>query len=138
MEEKNEKKQSETKVCKYCQSEIPKKAKICPNCRKKQGGKKWIIIVIVVIVLIAIASSGGGNDISSVERSTTEKQDTSNTDNIKDEVDKILKQDEKVASLLSISEYNLLDEISENLTADEKQNMEQILVDKILFQINNY
>lgn len=29
---------SETKLCKYCQTEIPAKAKICPNCRKKQGG----------------------------------------------------------------------------------------------------
>ncbi len=28
----------ETKKCKYCQSEIDKKAKICPNCKKKQGG----------------------------------------------------------------------------------------------------
>ena len=25
----------ETKTCKYCQTEIPKKAKICPNCKKK-------------------------------------------------------------------------------------------------------
>ena len=33
MEEKKE-----TKVCKHCQSEIPAKAKVCPNCRKKQGG----------------------------------------------------------------------------------------------------
>lgn len=30
--------EKETKVCKYCKSEIPKKAKVCPNCRKKQGG----------------------------------------------------------------------------------------------------
>ena len=25
---------SETKVCKFCQSEIPKKAKVCPNCKR--------------------------------------------------------------------------------------------------------
>ena len=43
-------KEKKTKVCKYCKSEIDAKAKICPNCRKKQGGKlKWIIIAIVVI-----------------------------------------------------------------------------------------
>lgn len=27
----------EKKKCKYCQSEIDKQAKICPNCRKKQN-----------------------------------------------------------------------------------------------------
>ena len=26
----------ETKLCKYCKSEIPYDAKVCPNCRKKQ------------------------------------------------------------------------------------------------------
>ena len=44
---------TDTKICKHCQSEIPKKAKVCPNCRKKQGGKlKLIIIAIVVIGII--------------------------------------------------------------------------------------
>lgn len=52
---------NETKLCKHCQTEIPKKAKVCPNCKKKQGGiVKWIIIVVVVILIIAIA--GGGSD----------------------------------------------------------------------------
>ena len=27
--------EKETKVCKYCKSEIPKKAKVCPNCRNR-------------------------------------------------------------------------------------------------------
>lgn len=50
MEEQNLKQVQETKVCKHCQSEIPKKAKVCPNCRKKQGGKlKFVIIALVVL-----------------------------------------------------------------------------------------
>lgn len=54
----------ETKVCKHCQSEIPKKAKVCPQCRKKQGGKlKWIVIAVVAL-LIAGAAMGGGDDES--------------------------------------------------------------------------
>lgn len=41
-----------TKKCKYCQSEIAKKAKICPNCQKKQGGFPWVPVIIVFIVLL--------------------------------------------------------------------------------------
>ncbi len=52
-----------TKLCKYCKTEIPADAKICPNCKKKQGGKmKWIIIAVVVIIVIAALASGGNSD----------------------------------------------------------------------------
>ncbi len=47
------------KKCKYCQSEIDSKAKICPYCKKKQGPKivKWIIIGIIVIGIIGAVLS---------------------------------------------------------------------------------
>ncbi len=48
----------ETKTCKYCQSEIPKKAKICPVCRKKQSGGSGIVIG-VIVVIIFIGMFGG-------------------------------------------------------------------------------
>lgn len=64
---------NETKKCKHCQSEIPKKAKICPNCRKKQGSKlKWIVIGIVVIFLIAMFF--GGNDDDTSQNQNTQEQ----------------------------------------------------------------
>lgn len=50
----------ETKLCKYCQTEIPKKAKVCPNCRKKQGGiVKWIVVGVVVLILLGSCSGSG-------------------------------------------------------------------------------
>lgn len=53
----------ETKKCKYCQTEIDAKAKICPNCKKKQGGKgKIVAIVVVVLVIIAIIGGLGSED----------------------------------------------------------------------------
>lgn len=53
-------KQVETKTCKHCQSEIPKKAKVCPQCRKKQGGMlKWVIMALIVIGIIGSAAGGG-------------------------------------------------------------------------------
>lgn len=57
------KEKQKTKICKHCQTEIPYGAKICPNCRKKQGGKlKWIIIALIVIGIIAAIMGGGEND----------------------------------------------------------------------------
>lgn len=54
---------TETKLCKHCQSEIPKKAKICPNCRKKQGGAgKWIAIAAVIVIIFVVAVSSGGDE----------------------------------------------------------------------------
>lgn len=65
----------ETKICKHCQSEIPKKAKVCPQCRKKQGGKlKWIIIGIVVVLIIGVAAGGGDDESKQASESNTEQE----------------------------------------------------------------
>ena len=57
-----ENKENEVKKCKHCQSDIPKKAKICPNCRKKQGKNKLLIILGVVVLLAVLAGVGGSGD----------------------------------------------------------------------------
>lgn len=63
----------ETKLCKHCQTEIPKKAKMCPNCRKKQGGiGKWIAIAVVLLMVIGVAAGGSSDD-------EPKKIDTSNS-----------------------------------------------------------
>ena len=43
-----------TKKCKHCQSDIPHKAKVCPQCRKrvKGGILKWILIIFVVCLIL--------------------------------------------------------------------------------------
>ena len=61
-----------TKLCKHCKTEIPAAAKVCPNCRKKQGGiVKWIVIVIVVLGVIGAASSGGNDNSEPKQASNT-------------------------------------------------------------------
>lgn len=49
----------ETKLCKYCQTEIPRKAKVCPNCKRKQGSIGCLGVVLLVLgVFILIGSFG--------------------------------------------------------------------------------
>ena len=65
------------KKCKYCKSEIDSKAKICPNCHKKQGLPKWLIVLGVLIILgvIVSVSSNGENDVKEKNSSNTEKNE---------------------------------------------------------------
>lgn len=56
----------QTKLCKHCKTEIPKDAKVCPNCKKRQTPHGCLIAVVVVIVLIVLlAIAGGGSDSTS-------------------------------------------------------------------------
>lgn len=73
---------NETKKCKHCKTEIPKDAKVCPNCRKKQGGKlKWIIIAIVVLAIIGAAFGGSEEP----QKADSNKASSSKENNKKDE-----------------------------------------------------
>lgn len=49
------------KKCKHCQTEIDSKAKVCPNCRKKQGMPTFLIIILVIVGVIIIGGIAGGN-----------------------------------------------------------------------------
>lgn len=61
------------KKCKYCQSEIDKKAKICPNCRKSQSSSALRIFIGVILgLIIIIAIVTGGNNTTSEENFTYE------------------------------------------------------------------
>lgn len=61
-----------TKRCKHCQTEIPAGAKVCPNCRKKQGMgclPKILIAVAVVVILAIVVSMGSGDSSSGIDNS---------------------------------------------------------------------
>ena len=109
--------ESQTKLCKHCQTEISKKAKVCPNCGKKQGGiLKWIIIVI--LVLAAISAMAGGDDESASDSNPKKvdnvTQDDGNEDNAdtQEEVDntfsvgEVLETSNLKISYLSAEQYS--------------------------------
>lgn len=80
---------NETKLCKHCQMEIPKKAKICPNCKKKQGGKlKWVIIGVVALLIIGAAAGGGNNDDGPKKVSDTTQPSNSQENDTNDNSEK--------------------------------------------------
>jgi hypothetical protein len=58
------------KKCKFCQSEIDEKAKVCPICKRTLGGKgcltAFLIVVGVMIVLGIIGAIVGGGTQSTV------------------------------------------------------------------------
>ena len=66
----SEKKQ--TKQCKYCKTEIPADAKICPNCKKRQrpGGCLIAVLVVVVVVIVLAVVGGSSSDAGTVVNDT--------------------------------------------------------------------
>ncbi len=69
-----------TKLCKHCKTEIPAGAKVCPNCRKKQGMSGCLIVVIVLVVLailgIAMGSGSGSGSASSGSQENIVEEET--------------------------------------------------------------
>ena len=70
-----------TKKCKYCKTEIPADAKVCPQCRKKlKGGKlKWVVLIILIGAIIgAVAgesdSESGGSTTAATSSTTSEQK----------------------------------------------------------------
>lgn len=47
------------KKCKYCQTEINKKAKICPQCHKNQANPFFITLRIILGIIIVLIGIGG-------------------------------------------------------------------------------
>jgi hypothetical protein len=74
------------KKCKFCMTEIDDKAKVCPQCGRKQPSKAKKIVGIVllalcaIIVIAAIAGGSGDKDKPTSAAGTVETQSPENTD----------------------------------------------------------
>ena len=127
---------SETKKCKYCQSEIDKKARVCPNCRKKQGGGvlKFIITGIVIIALVGFIASlnepkqvantndtsnqqnadNPANDTNTKATANLEETDASDSSEAKDDLIALGSEGQSDDLILKVNEVGDTDEIKEN------------------------
>lgn len=74
------KEKATTKICKHCKTEIPKDAKICPHCQKKQRMGLVGKIIIAFVVIVILGSALGDSDSSTEEKNTTKVTDTKTAD----------------------------------------------------------
>lgn len=77
------------KNCKHCQTLIPAKAKVCPNCKKSQGMSLGLKIIIGIVIFIVLIGMFGGTD----EPTSTESK---NDKNNQEEAKKTFEQNETV------------------------------------------
>lgn len=67
------------KICKKCNTAIPKNAKVCPNCGAKLPGKaKWIIVAVVALGIFG-AAAGGQDEETAQTNSAVETQAAAET-----------------------------------------------------------
>ena len=102
--------QGETKKCKYCQSDIPKKAKVCPVCKKKQK-KNIVLIIILIFVILSFTMCGTMCGLLGDAVDETVKEETKKEDALKKLAKKKFKVGETVATddmeikYLSVKDY---------------------------------
>ncbi len=70
------------KKCKYCQTEIDKKAKVCPQCRKEQKsfhiGKVLIVVVAILVITVLFARNQTLDDYEPSSPVSSHKEDNFN------------------------------------------------------------
>jgi hypothetical protein len=116
---------NQLKKCKHCQSEIDKKARICPVCKKKQGGKlKFIIIGIIVLVILA-AALGGGSDDGSTDVTTSNNTDKAAVDNSSKK--DTAKPTEKPIEYTAYDVSELMNDLESNALKAEKKYTDQYI-----------
>ena len=102
--------ETQTKHCKYCQSEIPEKASVCSQCGRKQKGKlKWVLIVIFALIFLgALGSAMEGSNQTATPTSNTTNKETASTSGSGTET----KAD--VVEIIDVSPTELLDAYESN------------------------
>ena len=86
---------SKTKKCKHCQSDIPKKANVCPVCRNKQRKPVLGAILIFLGIIGLISVLGSSEDSDTTNDSAVQSTEITGTASI--------------APKLTVEKYNAID-----------------------------
>ena len=105
--------ENQTKKCKYCQSDIDSKAKVCPKCGKKQGMKTWQIILIVIAVIVVIIGFGSGNSNTNNESSIQANESTTTSTNVENKKIEVKVGENITTNSLKISYLELNDNFTD-------------------------
>lgn len=111
MEEKKE-----TKLCKYCQTEIPAKARVCPNCRRTQGFNVKLGILVIVLVVVAYAIGKSGNNTENIEQKGNGVNEASTEPVVQNDV--VSNNKEPEATEVSDSDFSIKEYKYENTIGD--------------------
>lgn len=75
--------EQETKKCKYCQTDIPAKAKICPNCKKKVERNKVVTGIVALFAILFVI--GMSQKISQISKNKQNANSNASSTNEKSE-----------------------------------------------------
>ena len=97
-----------TKICKHCKTEIAYDAKVCPQCRKKQGGGlvKKVLIALGVIVVIAVVF-GGGDDENKPSDSNPQSVGTVEKENGENQTPEVVDNEFSVGDIVETSNLRI-------------------------------
>lgn len=134
------------KICKHCKKAIPKAAKICPHCMKKQGANinTIIIVVVAVIALFVIVGNLGSSSTPEVKDGKQVSNQVNNEQNDQQDSHQNATPDvqEEVAPKAPVFDYefadvvDLVEEYKENeVSADSKYKGKTVKVTGIVKDI---
>ena len=142
-----------TKICKHCKTDIPYDAKICPQCRKKQGPSGCLTAIIIVAAFVIIGSflGGKGNNASETASNTPTKAETTTAkeitqestnapettaDNIPTEYKSALKSAKTYSDSMHMSKSGIFDQLTSEYGGKFTSEAAQYAIDNLVADWN--